>query len=174
MRTTTILLSFLLLLCPGLAAENLEKTQKKELEAQVKTMTAEAERLEKSGQLAEARTKYAESQALIEVNDVTDAIKHLDEEIHKRVKDDLNESRKLYESRKFKEAAAVLDEGMKLQAFQSVLAYDLALCYYQLGERKQALEYLRKAKAATVEPKQKQKLLAAADILYHRRERALR
>jgi uncharacterized protein YoxC len=127
MRTTAILLIFLL--CSGLAAANLEKTQKKELEAQVKTMTGEAKRLEKTGQLAEARTKYAESQALIEVKEVTEALKRLDEEIHKRVKAALTESRKLYEMRKFKEAATVLDEGMKLQAFQPVLAYDLALCY---------------------------------------------
>ena len=156
MRIKTILL--VLVFSSSLAADNLEKTQKKELEAQVKTMTAEAQRLEKTGQLAEARTKYAESQALIEVKDVTEAIKHLDEEIHKRVKDTLSESRKLYESRKFKEAATALDEGMKLQAFQSVLAYDLALCYYQLGERNKALEYLGKAKAGTADPKQKQKL----------------
>jgi tetratricopeptide (TPR) repeat protein len=140
------------------AAENLEKTQKKELEAQVKTMTAEAERLAKAGQLAEARTKYAESQALIEMKDVGEAIKRLDEEIHKRVKDALSESRKLYDLRKFKEAATALDQGMRLQAFQSVLAYDLALCYYQLGERSKALEYLGKAKAGTADPKQKQKL----------------
>jgi hypothetical protein len=69
------------------------------------------------------------------MNDVTDALKHLDEEIRKRVKDTLSESRKLCEGRKFKEAVATLDEGMKLQAFQPVLAYNLALCYYQLGER---------------------------------------
>jgi tetratricopeptide (TPR) repeat protein len=157
MRIKTILLIFLL--CSGLAAENLEKTQKKELEAQVKTMTAEAQALQRAGQLAEARAKYTESQALIEVNEVTDAIKHLDEEIKKRVKDSLNESHKLYEARKFKEAAAVLDAGMKLQAFQAVLAYNLALCYYQLGDRAQALEYVRKAKAGTADPKEKQKLL---------------
>ena len=96
MPTKTILL--VLLLCSGLAADNLEKTQKKELEAGVKTMTAEAERLQQAGQLAEARTKYAESQALIEVKEVTEAIKHLDEEIHRRVKDALNQSRKLYDS----------------------------------------------------------------------------
>jgi len=36
-------------------------------------MTGEAEKLERAGQLAEARAKYAESQALIEVKDVTDA-----------------------------------------------------------------------------------------------------
>ncbi len=147
------------LLCSALAAENLEKTQKKELEAQVKTMTAEAQSLERSGQLAEARTKYAESQALIEVNEVTDAIKRLDEQIHKRVKDALNDSRKLYEAHKFKESAAVLDQAMKLEAFQTVLAYNLALCYHQLGDHAQALEYLRKAKAGTPEPKQKEKLL---------------
>lgn len=157
MRTRIVIL--IVLLGSALAADNLEKNQKKELEAQVKTMTAEAQRLAKAGQLAEARTKYAESQALIEMKDVTEAIKHLDEEIHKRVKDALSESRKLYDSHKFKEAATALDEGLKLQAFQPVLAYDLALCYYQLGERTKALEYLRKAKAGTADPKQKQKLL---------------
>jgi tetratricopeptide (TPR) repeat protein len=157
MRTRTIVLMFLL--CSGLAAENLEKTQKKALEAQVKSMTVEAQGLEKAGQLAEARIKYAESQALIEVKDVTDALKHLDEEIQKRVKNALSDSRKLYESHKFKEAAASLDEAMKLQAFQPVLAYDLALCYHQIGERDKALEYLGKAKTGTADPKQKQKLL---------------
>ena len=148
-----------LLLWTAATAENLEKTQKKELESQVKTMQAEAERLEKAGQLAEARAKYAESQALIETKDVTDAIKHLDDEIHKRVKDTLNVSRKLYESRKFKDAAASLEDGLKLQASQSVLAYNLALCYYQLGERDKALEYLGKAAVGTPDPKQKQRLL---------------
>jgi tetratricopeptide (TPR) repeat protein len=157
MRTKAILV--VLLLCPGLAADNLEKTQKKELESQVRTMTAEAERLERTGQLAEARTKYAESQALIEMKDVTEALKRLDDEIHKRVKDTLSESRKLYESHKFQEAATALDNSMKLGAFQPLLAYDLALCYYQLGQRGKALEYLQKAKTGTTEPKQKEKLL---------------
>ena len=157
MRTRAILLVFVL--CSGAAADNAEKTQKKELEAQVRTMTAEAEGLVRAGQLAEARIKYAESQALIEMKDVTEALKHLDEEIHKRTKDTLSASRKLYDARQFKEAAAALDEGMKLQAFQSVLAYNLALCYHQLGERNKALEYLGKAKAGTADPKQKQKFL---------------
>ena len=167
MRIPTFLL--ILILSSGLTAENLEKTQKKELEAQVKTMTAEAEKLEQAGQLAAARTRYAESQALIEVKDVTEAIKRLDEQIHKRVKDHLNDSRKLYEAHKYKEATAVLDEGMKLEAFQPVLAYDLALCYHQLGERKKALEYLNKAKAGSVDPRQRE-TPAAPDILHHGRE----
>jgi tetratricopeptide (TPR) repeat protein len=156
MGTKAILV--VLVLCSALSAENLEKTQKKALEAEVKAMTAEAKSLEKAGQLAEARIKYAESQALIEIKDVTDAIKHLDDEIQHRAKSSLGESHKLYEARKFKEAAAALDEGAKLRAFQPVFAYDLALCYYQLGERKKAVEYLEQARAGTADPKQKQKL----------------
>jgi tetratricopeptide (TPR) repeat protein len=157
MKIKAILLVFVL--CSALTAENLEKTQKKELEAQVRTMTAEAERLAKAGQLAEARTKYAESQALIEMKDVTEALKRLDEEIRKRAKDTLSESRKLYDLHKFKEAATALDDGMRLGAYQSVLSYNLALCYYQLGDRNKAFEYLLKAKAGTMDPKQKQKIL---------------
>jgi len=50
----------------------------------------------------------------------------------------------------------------------------LALCYYQLSERTQALEYLSKAKAGTMDPKQRQKTLAASRDLHHRRERSFR
>jgi tetratricopeptide (TPR) repeat protein len=157
MRLTAILV--FLAFCLTAAADDLEKNQKKEFEAQVKVMTTEAQRLEKAGKLAEARTKYAESQALIEVRDVTDAIKRLDDEIHRRVKDALSASRKSYEAGKYKQAAASLEEGLKFEAFQPVIAYDLALCYYQMGEREKALEYLLKAKAGTGDPKQKQKLL---------------
>jgi tetratricopeptide (TPR) repeat protein len=162
MRTRAIVL--ILVFASALSAQNLEKTQKKELETQVKTMTAEAQKLESAGQLAEARIKYAESQALIEMKDVTDAIKRLDGEIEKRAKDSLSATRKLYEAKKYKEAAAALEESVKLQAYQSVLTYDLALCYFQLGERGKALEYLGKAKASTGDPKQRQKLL---ELLTH-------
>ena len=154
----------ILVFASSLAAQNLEKTQKKELEAQVKAITAEAQKLESAGQIAEARMKYAESQALIEMKDVTDAIKRLDGEIEKRVRDSLSSTRKLYEAKKYKEAAAALEESAKLQAYQSVLTYDLALCYFQLGDRGKALEYLGKAKASTGDPKQKQKLL---ELLTH-------
>jgi tetratricopeptide (TPR) repeat protein len=157
MRFTAILV--FLAFCLTAAADDQEKNQRKEFEAQVKVMTAEAQQLEKVGKLAEARIKYAESQALIEVKDVTDAIKHLDEEIHRRVKDALSAARKSYEAGKYKQAAASLEEGLKFEAFQPVIAYDLALCYYHLGEREKALEYLLKAKAGTGDPKQKQKLL---------------
>src|SRR5467141_5448481 len=125
MRTRAILLVFVL--CSAAAADNAEKTQKKELEAQVKTMTAEAEGLVRKGQLAEARIKYAESQALIEMKDVTEALKHLDEEIHKRAKDALGKSHKLYDARNFKHSATALDEALKFQAFEPTLSYNLAL-----------------------------------------------
>jgi tetratricopeptide (TPR) repeat protein len=157
MRLLPIVLG--LALCSPLAADDLEKTQKKEFEAQVKIMTAEGQRLEKAGKLVEARGKYAESQALIEVKDVTEAIKHLDDEIHNRVKSNLAASRKLYEAHNYKQAASSLEEGLKLEAYEPVLAYNLALCYHQLGEREKALEYLIRAKTGTGDPKQKQKLL---------------
>ena len=156
MRNRTVLLLFVT--ACALQADNLEKTQKKALETQVKTMTGEAKKLEKLGQLAEARAKYAASQALIEMKEVTDALKRVDDEIHKRVKEALNQSRKLYETKKFNEAAAALDASMKLETFQAVLSYNLALCYYQLGDRAKAMEYLAKAKPGTVDPKQKEKL----------------
>ena len=158
MRSYAISLVSFLLFCSSLNADNLEKTQKKELESQVKAITAEAETLEKSGHLAEARARYAESQALIETKDVTEALKHLDEQIHKRVKDNLSDAKRLYEARKFKETAAVLEESLKFQAFLAQISYDLALCYYQLGDRGKAVVYLSKARLGTADPKQKQKM----------------
>ena len=172
MRTKTILLIFLL--CSVLAADNLEKTQKKELEAQVKNMTGEAQKLEKAGQLAEARIKYAESQALIEVKDVTDALKRLDDEIHKRVKDALSESRKLYESRKFKEAAAVLDVAMKLQAFQPTVSLRSGALLSPARRSQQGPRISEESQDRYRGSKTKAETLAAADVLYHRRERAFR
>jgi tetratricopeptide (TPR) repeat protein len=141
-----------------MAAENLEKTQKKELEAQAKTILAEAKSLEKTGQLAEARVRYTESQAMIETSEAADAIKRLDDEIRKRVKDSLNESHKLYESHNYKDAAMKLEDGAKLGALEATLSYDLALCYYQLGERDKAIENLNQAIRGTPNPKEKMKL----------------
>src|ERR1051326_6971728 len=139
-------------------AENLEKEQKKELEKQAKALISEAKSLEKSGQLVEAREKYTESQSLIEINEATDAIKRLDGEIKNRVKDALNDSRKLYESHRYQEAASKLEEATKLGESQAVLTYNLALCYQQLADAQKAREYLDKARASTADPKQKQRL----------------
>jgi tetratricopeptide (TPR) repeat protein len=158
MRRKVLSLFLLFALGGGLAAENLEKTQKKELEIRAKVIIAEAKKLEASGDLAEARTKYAESQAMLETKDAADAIKHLDEELRKRVKDRLRETLKLYETQSYKEAIAALDDGMKFQTFQPVLAHNLALCYHRLGERGKAVEYLQRAISGTPDPKQKERL----------------
>ncbi len=157
MRSGTTALLIFVFSC-SLGAENLEKSQKKELESRAKAIIAEAKGLEKSGQLAEAHAKYAESQAMIETKDAADAIKHLDDEIHKRLRDVLNESRKFYESRRYKEATAALEEGTKLGASQGVLSSNLALSYYQLGQRDKAVEHLDRAIEGTADPKEKLKL----------------
>jgi tetratricopeptide (TPR) repeat protein len=157
MKATT-LVAILLLSCGPLTAENLEKTQKKELESQAKAIIAEAKSMEKSGRLADARTKYVESQAMIEMKDAASAIKRLDEELHKRIKEELSRSRKSYEARKYKEAALALEEATKLGSFEGVLSVNLALCYYQLGDRDKAVENLDQAITDTPDPKKKQKL----------------
>jgi tetratricopeptide (TPR) repeat protein len=160
--TTTLLIS---LLACSLNAENLEKTQKKQLETQAKAIIAEAKSLEKSGLLAEARTKYAESQAMIEVKEAAESIKRLDDEIHKQIKDTLNQSRKLYEAHKYREAASALEESTKLGGFEGLLSSNLALCYYQLGDRSKAAEKLDKAVTETPDPKQKLKLRELLTLL---------
>jgi len=155
---TEVAIALLFALPTTLAAENLGKAQKKELEAQAKGIVAEAKSLEKSGRLAEARAKYAESQAMIEVKEAAEAIKRLDDEIHKRTKDALNHSRKLYEAHKYKEAVSALEESTKLGGLEGVLTFNLALCYYQLGDRSKAVENLDKAITDTPDPKRKEQL----------------
>jgi tetratricopeptide (TPR) repeat protein len=157
MRIATTTLLFLTLSC-CLSAENLEKTQKKALEVQAKAIVAEAKSMEAAGQLADARIKYAESQAMLETKDAAEAIKHLDDEIHKRVKKTLSDSRKLYEQHKYKEAADSLEESGKLGASDGVLSSNLALCYFQLGDRNKAVESLDRAIRDTSDPKEKLKL----------------
>lgn len=153
---TTTLLVFAF--CGGLAAENLEKTQKKALESQAKAIIAEAKMLENAGQFAEARAKYAESQAMLETKDALNAIKHLDDEIHKRVNDVLNRSRKLYEKHQYKESAAAIEEASKMGTSDGVLSFNLALCYFQLGDLHKAVEDLDRAIRDTPDPKEKLKL----------------
>ena len=157
MRFATIMLWFFTLSC-CLTAENIEKAQKKELETQAKAAIAEAKNLEKSGELVDARTKYTESQALIETNEAADAIKRLDDEIRKRAKQSLSDARKLYESHKYKEAAVALEDAAKLGGMAATLSYNLALCYQQMGERSKAIENLDIAIRGTPEPKEKIKL----------------
>jgi tetratricopeptide (TPR) repeat protein len=154
----TILVATLLLSCGHLSADNLEKEQKKELETQARAIIAEAKSLETSGQLAQARAKYTESQAMIEMKDSEAAIKRLDDEIHKQIKVALNQARKLYDAHKYREAAMAMEESTKLGSFEGVLSSNLALCYYQLGDRTKSVENLDAAISDTPDPKKKLKL----------------
>jgi flagellar motility protein MotE (MotC chaperone) len=101
--------TILFVICLSLAptADNRRKS-KKGIGSQSKNNHGRSTKLEKAGQLAEARSRYSESQALTEVKDVTEALKRLDEEIRRRAKVTLNDARKLYDSQKYREAADAL------------------------------------------------------------------
>lgn len=136
-----------------LAADDLQKSQKKELEAAAKALNDEAKSLEKSGKLVEARLKYAESLGYIELSDASQAISRLDDSLKTSAKAAVASAQKLYEAGKYKEAAQALEEAWNLQAFRPVLAYDLAISYNQLGERQKAVDYIDQAIAGAGAPK---------------------
>ncbi|HJX96104.1 MAG TPA: hypothetical protein VJ324_10835, partial [Candidatus Acidoferrum sp.] len=140
------------------AADDLQKSQKKELEAAAKALNEEAKSLEKSGKLVEARLKYAESLGYIELNDASQAISRLDDTLKTNAKAAVAAAQKLYEAGKYKEAAQALEDAWNLQAFRPVLAYNLALSYNQLGERQKAVDYLDQAIAGAGAPKLRARL----------------
>src|SRR4051794_36677659 len=117
MRTVTLLL----LLLPAAFAENQEKAEKKALEQQAKTFIKEAKDLEKAGKLQEARTYYTNSQSFTDSKKATQAIKHIDGELHRRLKKALQQARQLYEKGKFAAAAQVLEEASKLGGSGAVI-----------------------------------------------------
>jgi tetratricopeptide (TPR) repeat protein len=154
--TLTLTLS-LLLSAPTALADDQEKAQKKALEQQADELIKEAKVLEKSGQLLEARSRYASSQAFWETKDAIQAIKHIDEEIHNRVKDALRQAHKLYDQGQFKAAADALENALKLGESTAILSYDLALCYQRTGEVASSLAYLDQAASASPDPKRRLK-----------------
>src|SRR5437868_8617194 len=152
------LIFLLLLSAPAVFADDQEKAQKKALEQQANELIREAKDLEKSGQLLEARSRYASSQAFWETKDATQAIKHIDEEIHRRVKDALRQAHKLYDQGQFKPAAEALENALKLGESTAILSYNLALCYEHTGDKAASLAYLDQAASASPNPKQRLKL----------------
>ena len=156
MKCTAILI--LLVIVPAALADNQEKAEKKVLQERASELLKEAKDLEKSGELVEARTHYANSQAFWETKDAAQAIKHIDEEIHKRVKDALKRSHQLYDKGEFKQAAEALENVSKLGQSTATLSYDLALCYYRIGDSATALAYLDQATVAAPDPKRSLKL----------------
>src|SRR6185436_7305730 len=145
---------FLLLSALAAFADDQEKAQKKALEQQANELIKEAKELEKSGQLLEARSRYAGSQAFWETKDATQAIKHIDEAIHDRVKDALRQAHKLYDKGQFKPAAEALENALKLGESTAVLSYNLALCYQRTGDTAASLAFLAQAASASPDPKQ--------------------
>ena len=155
----TLTLTFLLLLsAPAAFADDQEKAQKKALEQQANELIREAKGLEKSGQLLDARSRYVSSQAFWETKDAIQAIKHIDEEIHDRVKDALRQAHKLYDQGQFKPAADMLENALKLGESTAILSYDLALCYQRTGDTASSLAYLDQATSASPDPKRRLKL----------------
>src|SRR4029077_17047848 len=55
-----------------------EKDNKKEMEQEAKALIAQAKTLEQSGDLLEARAKFAESEAFIETRDALEGVKRVD------------------------------------------------------------------------------------------------
>lgn len=148
----------LLLAVPVAFADDQEKAQKKALEQQADQLIKEAKDLERSGQLLEARSRYAGSQAFWETKDAVQAIKHIDEVIHNRVKDALRQAHKLYDQGQFKSAAEALESASKLGESTGVLSYDLSLCYQRTGDTATSLAYLDQAVSASHDPKVRLKL----------------
>ena len=135
-----------------------EKDEKKALEGQAKALMAQAKELEKSGDLVEARKQYASSQSFWETKDAEKAIKHIDDEIRNRVKDALKRAHQLYDHGQFKPASEALESALELHSAGGILSYNLALCYYRMGDPVTALGYLDEAISATGDPKRSSKL----------------
>ena len=143
---------------PWVVAEDLQKTQKKELESSAKTLIGEAKSLESSGKLVEARLKYAESLGYIELNDATQAVDRLNKELLNQAKAAIQTAKKHYDAGKFRDAAKALEDAQQLRTSQLLLTYNLALCYKQLGDHQKAADYLDQAIVGASTPKLRSRL----------------
>jgi tetratricopeptide (TPR) repeat protein len=156
--TSCVLTVLLLALVPAALADDQEKAEKKALQERAAELLKQAEDLEKSGELIEARARYANSQAYWETKEAAKGIKHIDDQIHDKIKEALRQAHQLYDKGEFKQAAATLETAAELGESTAVLSYDLALCYQRMGESASAFAYLDQAAAATPDPKHSLKL----------------
>src|SRR5579859_3343531 len=146
-------------------ASDLQKSQKKELESAAKALNDEAKSLEKSGKLVEARLKFAESLGYIESHDALSAVSRIDDKLKEEAKAAIASSQKLYDAGKYKEAAQGLEEALNLDTLRPLVAFNLALCYQQLGDRQKARDYLDQAIAGGATPKLRARLNEIRTIL---------
>lgn len=135
-----------------------EHAAKKLLTQQAKQFIQQAKDLEKAGQLLEARKAYAQAQSFAETPATQKALRHIDEKLQQQTKTAIQNARKLYDQRKFKQAAETLAEAIKLGREIPVLFYDLALCHKHLGDLAAALGYLDEAAMSASDPKQRLRL----------------
>ncbi len=140
MRTTVIVAALICL--AGVMDGNTEKDQKRELESQAKALIAKAQTLERSGELSQARKLYVQSQSQIDLKQADKGIARIDGKVFKLASKELTEAGKLYRSGDFAGAASILERALKLEVSESVMGYDLALSYRQLGNRGKAIYYL--------------------------------
>ena len=150
---------------PLAAAEDLRKTQKRELETAAKALNEEAKALEKEGKLVQARLKYAESLGYMEEREAISAITRIENKLKEDTRSAITAAEKLYESGKYREAADALEAVWTLATMKPVLAYNLALCYRQLGDRQKAVDYLDQAIAGAGGPKVRARLKQTRTIL---------
>ncbi len=148
----------LLLIIAPVWADDQERAEKKALDLQAKAFVKEAKDLEKAGNLQAARARYASSQAFIETKDSTEAIKRIDAEIRKRVKEALHQARLLYDKGSFRQAADLLETAVTQGGASSAFSHNLALCYRRLGDTAAALGHLDQAVMASADPKRKLRL----------------
>ena len=122
-----------------------KKDNKKEMEREAKALIAEAKTLEQSGDLLEARAKFAESEALIETKQAFEGVKHVDKEIHKKVEGYLAQARRSFEGARYAEGASVLEKGLALRPADPLLLFNAALLCSRAGDNARALAYLDRA-----------------------------
>ncbi len=153
-RTTLLLLLF----APALFATDQEKAERKALEQQAKTFIKEAKDLEKAGNFLAARKSYATSQSFVDTKQTAEAIKRIDVEIRKRIKDALHKARGLYDQGNFKAAADSLEQAVLQTGSSPMFSLNLGLCYQRLGDRALSLAHLDQAVMGIPDPKRKLKI----------------
>jgi tetratricopeptide (TPR) repeat protein len=142
------LLSSLLSFLVTPASANSEKDAKKEMEREARALIAEAQFLEKSGDLLLARAKYAQSEALFETKYASEGVKHIDKEIHKKIESYLAQAGKSFSGAQFGQGANFLEQGLLLRPAEPALLFDAALVSSRSGDNARTLEYLDRASAA--------------------------
>jgi tetratricopeptide (TPR) repeat protein len=152
------LILFLTAFCPVLLAD-------KSGQNSVKAMLKDAKRLEKSGQLVEARKEYAQSQAFYPTKEAEKGIERVNSKLNDQVRKDLAQAAKLYAAGQFHDAAGTLEGELALETSTAIIQRDLALCAFRQGNSAKALELLGQAIAGTPDPKAREKLLELQGVM---------